>query len=121
MELLGLSPGDPRVAGYGIPVHMRQPAGRSDATAFRHVLQQGNQFLGRQLGAKQRRAFPFRKSFLACAAIQQANILVLAKPAADRQVSRPAFAVRHTIRILTTESRQIFHDNRPPKYYTPRP
>ena len=114
MELLGMSPGGPGVAGYRIPVYLDQPAGLSHATTFRNVVQQGNQFLGRQLHAKQRRAFPLRKSLLTRAAVQQAKIPVLPKPSAHRQVARPPFAVIRTRGILTTKSRKIFHDYQPP-------
>jgi hypothetical protein len=52
MELLGMFPGGPRIAGYRIPMHLDQPTGLADAAAFRNVLQQRNQFLGRQFHAK---------------------------------------------------------------------
>jgi len=110
MELLGMSPGGPGVAGHRIPMHPDQPAGLAHAAAFRNVLQQRNQFVGRQLQAKQGRAFPFRKTLLARAAVQQANPLVLSKPAADGQILRPAFAIIRTYAVLTTKSRRCFHE-----------
>jgi len=110
MELLGMSAGGPRVAGYRIPVHLDQPTGLSNAAAFGNVLQQRNQFRGRQLHAKQGRAFPLRKTFLTRAAIQQAKPLVLSKPAVDGQILRPAFAIIRTLAILTTKSRRCFHE-----------
>jgi hypothetical protein len=105
MELLGVVPGGPHVMGYRVPMHFRQAAGGSHAAAFRHMLQQRNQFGAGQFRTKQGRAFAFRKSCLASATIQQADGLVLAKPATDRQVSCVSPAVIHTLGVLTAKSR----------------
>jgi len=91
--------------GDRISMHTHQAAGGTNAAAFGHVLQQRQQLRPRQLRTKQRRSFAFGKALLAGAAIQQTNLLALAKPPRDRQVPSVPLAVLRTGGVLTAKSR----------------
>jgi hypothetical protein len=101
--------------GDRIAMDAHEPAGGADTAAFRHVGQQRQQFLARQLRTKQRRSFAFGKACLAGAAIQQAKPLVLTKPPADRQISAVPLAILRTGTILTAKSCWSFHSTTSPK------
>jgi hypothetical protein len=114
------------VAGHGgqpphcTAVHVQQPRGLPLSTAIGHMSEHGDGFFFRQPALVQGRAFAFGKIRLASAAKQQADLLLLAGPAVSAQISRIAFAVIGTRRILATELLDGTHQAAPSSLTTAR-
>ena len=102
-------PGQPDVAGDGGLAHADKSAGLADAAALGDMGEEGENFVLRQVGVEQGRAFSLGKAGLAGLAIEQAALLGTVV-SAHSEVAVAAFAVVQTIRILAAEECKVIHD-----------
>ena len=82
------------------------------------MVEDGNDLVGRQLGAFQGGALAFGVGSLAGAAVDHANLLVAAAPAAEINIAVTAFAVVDAVGIVAeavfdAEAGQFGHDASP--------
>jgi hypothetical protein len=97
---LGLVAGKGEVAGDGIPGDASEATGGADAAALADVVEDGDDLVGRQLGALEGGALEFGGRLLAGAAVDHADPLVAAAPAAEINVAVVPFAVVGAGRIV---------------------
>ena len=79
----------------------------ADAATFSNVFHHANEFFLRQGRAEEGSPFAFRESRVAGPAPEHTAFFVGTIPVANSEVFRTAFAEIGTVRILTTEARQI--------------
>jgi hypothetical protein len=97
----------------GVAVDADQSFGLADAAALGEVLEHGVGLVVGQVGVEQGRALALGEAALAGIAVEQADVVSLAVPCADRQVSGFAFAVEGAMRFLAAEAREVVHGCEP--------
>jgi hypothetical protein len=74
------------------------------------VFHHGKGFLFWQTGVGKKGAFPFGKSLVAIATLEQANVFVFAIPGTNKDISGSSNAVFQAFFIPTKEVLQVVHD-----------
>jgi len=97
------------VAGRRVAVHPDQTGGRPHAAPLGEVPEERDNLIVGQSRAEQGRTFALRKPVAAGAAVEQTMLLVLAIPAADRQVAGPTLAVVEASLALAAEAGKILN------------
>ena len=95
--------GKTRIPHYGVLIHPDEPLGFPYAAAFGNMAQHCYGLVLIEFHTEQRCAFSFGKSLFACAAVEQADAVIFAEPAAYRQIICIAFSIIRAFFILTTE------------------
>ena len=93
MVEFGLIAGEGEVAGYGVPGDPGEATRSADAAALADVVEDGDDLVGRQLGALEGGAFAFGRCLLAGAALDHADPPVATAPAAEINVAVAALNV----------------------------
>jgi len=86
-----------------------EPTGGADATPLVEVLEDCQGLLRGQMAAVQRGALAFGEAGPTGVAVELAELLVLAEPAADREVAGVTPAVERAVRVLAAEVCEIVH------------
>jgi hypothetical protein len=96
-------PGEGHVAGHRVLVHLDQTTGGTRATALLDVPQHGEGFVVGKPRALQDRALALGEVAFAGAAVDHADALAFATPAAEGEISSAAHALIGAAGILATE------------------
>jgi hypothetical protein len=98
-----------RVAGHGVAVDARQSLGLADAAALGDVLQDRLGLLAGQVGMEQRGALALGEAAPARPTAEEADRVILAISAADREVFAAPGAEIGASRIRAAEAREVIH------------
>jgi hypothetical protein len=109
MSIVGVLSGGAGQSDDGVAVDADQAPGLADTVAFGQVLQDRDGGLLGEVTAIQRRALAFGEAGAAALAVELSELLVLAEPAADREVTGIASAVDRAVRILAAEAGEVVH------------
>src|SRR5947209_7355436 len=104
--------GGAAVAADGIGMDLDQARRLEDAAALGDVVEDRGDLVLGQVGAVQRGALAFGEAGAAGAAIEEAELALLAEPAGDGEVSGIAAAEVGAAGIQAAESREVVHGSR---------
>jgi hypothetical protein len=109
MSVVGVLPGGAGQSDDGVAVDADEPPGGADAAALVEVLEDGMGLLLGQMAAIERRALALGEAGPAGVAVELPELLALAEPTADREVTGVALTVERTVGILAAEAGEVVH------------
>jgi hypothetical protein len=101
--------GDAGQSDDGVAIDADQSSGGSDAAALVEVLEHGEGLLLGEMAVGQGRALALGEAALAGAAVEQADVVLLAVARADGEIARVAPGVEGALGVLAAEAREVVH------------
>jgi hypothetical protein len=96
-------------AGDGVAADADEPAGLSGAVALGQVTENGTGLVLGEMGAEQRGPLAFGEPVFTGPAVEQADMVLLAKMAADGEVASVTAAVERAVGTLAAEASEVVH------------
>jgi hypothetical protein len=101
--------GDAGQSTDGVGIDADQASGGADATALVEVPEHVECLFFGEMAVEQGRSLALGESILACLAVEQPDVVLLAVAGAGREVTGVPRAVEGAVGILATEAREVVH------------
>jgi hypothetical protein len=92
-----------------VSVDSDEAFGLADPIALDQMLEDGDDFFGRQTGVGEGSALAFGEAGLAGVAVEQSDLLMFAVAVADREIAGIPLTMERAVGILTAEAREVVH------------